>query len=119
LNCNFQELICSNQGFNCINIEVSWEIRKQIKKYWKKIKKKCINKKSIPECPWNCRRLVEEDQIYRIKKFSNVFSTDERPIGKENSIWEKNKNWMFKDSIRIFQGLFEFIEDLIAGKLIF
>ena len=29
------------------------------------------------------------------------------------------QNWMFKWSIRIFQGLIEFIEGLIARKIIF
>jgi len=36
---------------------------------------------------------------------------------------EENKkiyqNWMFKDSIRIFQSLFEFSEGLIARKIDF
>jgi len=32
---------------------------------------------------------------------------------------EKNSNWMLNDSFRIFQGLFEFNECLIARKLIF
>ena len=32
---------------------------------------------------------------------------------------EENQNSMFKDSIRIFQGLFEFIEGLITRKIYF
>ena len=42
--------------------------------------------KSITERPKNCRKLVEEDQIYKIKKFNSVFLTNKSPISKENSI---------------------------------
>ena len=34
-------------------------------------------------------------------------------------MWREIQNWMFKDSIRIFQGLIEFIEGLIARKIDF
>jgi len=49
-------------------------------------KKIYISGKSITECLENCRKLVEEDQIYKIKKFNSVFLTDEGSIRKENSI---------------------------------
>ena len=81
--------------------------------------KEYISEKSILECPENHRRLVEEDQIYKIENFDSVFSTDEGPIGKENSIWGEIQNWMLKDSIRNFQGLVEFIEGLIEKEMIF
>jgi hypothetical protein len=42
--------------------------------------------KCITERPKNCRKLVEEDQIYKIKKFNSVFLTNKSPISKENSI---------------------------------
>ena len=53
-----------------------------------------IREKRIPERLENQSRLVEEDQIYK-------------------------KYQMFKDSIRIFQGLIAFIEGLITRKNIF
>jgi hypothetical protein len=45
---------------------------KKIKKCWKKIKK-YINEKNIPECPGNDRRLVQKDQIFKIKKNLTVY----------------------------------------------
>ena len=48
--------------------------------------KKNISKKSIPEHLRNHQRLVEEDQVCKIKKFDSIFSTDKSSIGKKNSI---------------------------------
>jgi len=60
--------------------------RKEKKRENKKNKNIYISEKSIPECPGNHRKLVEEDQIYKIKKYDKVFSTDECPIDKGNLI---------------------------------
>jgi hypothetical protein len=59
-------------------------------------------------------------KIYKIEKFDSIFSTDEGPIDREKINMRKEiQNWMFKDSIGIFQGLIEFIEGLIARKIDF
>ena len=66
--------------------------KKRMRKYKKnKMLKTYIREKRIPERLENQSRLVEEDQIYK-------------------------KYQMFKDSIRIFQGLIAFIEGLITRK---
>jgi hypothetical protein len=39
--------------------------------------KKYISKKNMLEHLGICRSVVEEDQIYKIEKFDNVFSIDE------------------------------------------
>jgi hypothetical protein len=76
-----------------------------------------INKKNILECSGNCRSLTEKDQIYEKKNFDNVFSTDEGPINKNKfNLMRKIQNLMLKGSIRILQGLFEFITGLIVRK---
>jgi hypothetical protein len=49
-------------------------------------------------------------QIYKIEKSD--------PINKESSIFEEeNLKLLFKDSIGYFQGLIEFIRDLIIRKI--
>jgi hypothetical protein len=45
-----------------------------------------INENSIPEWSRKCQIVVEKDQIYKIKKFHSVFSTNECLIDKENPI---------------------------------
>ena len=58
--------------------------------------------------------------IYKVEKISNLNLTNKNHITKKILIWEKTiQNWLFKNSIRIFQGLIEFIEDLIVRKLSF
>jgi hypothetical protein len=58
--------------------------------------------------------LVEEDQVCKIKKFNNIFSTDEGPIGKKIfNLRGEIPKWMFKGLIRIFPGLIELIEVFI------
>ena len=48
-------------------------------------------------------KLVDEDQIYKIKKFDNVFSTNEDLISKENSIWgEKFKFGCLRTQLDFF-----------------
>jgi hypothetical protein len=50
-------------------------------------------------------------KIYKIKKFNNIFSSNEDLFHKENSIFRRKiQNYMFKDSIGIFQDLIEFME---------
>jgi hypothetical protein len=57
-------------------------------------------------------------KIYKIRKFNNIFSSNEDLFHKENSILRRKiQNCMFKDSIGIFQGLIEFMEGLIARKI--
>jgi hypothetical protein len=57
-------------------------------------------------------------KIYKIRKFNNIFSSNEDLFHKENSILRRKiQNYMFKDSIEIFQGLIEFMEGLIARKI--
>jgi len=76
--------------------------------------------KCITECPKNCRKLVEEDQIYKIKKFNSVFLTNKSPISKENSIWVgKFKIEYVRTQFEFFKVLFEFIEGLIIRKIDF
>jgi hypothetical protein len=42
----------------------------------------------VPKRSGNCQKLVEKDQIYKVRKKSDsVFLTDKSPINKENSIW--------------------------------
>ena len=49
-------------------------------------------------------KLVDEDQIYKIKKFDNVFSTNEDLISKENSIWgEKFKFGCLRTQLDFFK----------------
>ena len=56
----------------------------------------------------------------RLKKFHNVFSTDEGSIDKEKfNLRREIQNQMLKDSIRNFQGLIKFIEGLIERKINF
>jgi hypothetical protein len=58
--------------------------------------------------------------IYKGEKISSLNLTNKNHITKKILIWEKTiQNWLFKNSIRIFQGLIEFIEDLIVRKLSF
>jgi hypothetical protein len=58
--------------------------------------------------------------IYKVEKISSLNLTNKNHITKKILIWEKTiQNWLFKNSIRIFQGLIEFIEDLIVRKLSF
>jgi len=58
--------------------------------------------------------------IYKIEKISSLILTNKNSITKKILIWEKPiQNWSFKNSIRIFQGLIEFIEDLIVRKISF
>ena len=48
-------------------------------------------------------------------KFNSI-----NPVDKENSIWgRKVQNQMFMDSIKFYPRLIEFMEGLIAKKLIF
>jgi hypothetical protein len=42
--------------------------QKKIKKMFEENKKIYISEKGIPEYPRSCRRVVEEDQIYKIEK---------------------------------------------------
>jgi hypothetical protein len=44
------------------------KIQKKIKKMFEENKKIYISEKGIPEYPRSCRRVVEEDQIYKIEK---------------------------------------------------
>jgi hypothetical protein len=62
------------------------ENTKKLKKLLEENWKIYINEKSIPEWSGKCQILVEKDQIYKIKKFHNVFSTNECLIDKENPI---------------------------------
>ena len=58
--------------------------------------------------------------IYKVEKIDSLNLTNKNHITKKILIWEKTiQNWLFKNSIRIFQGLIEFIEDLIVRKLSF
>jgi hypothetical protein len=59
--------------------------------------------------------VLRKIKIYKIGKFDNVFLTNEAHIGKEKfNLRKEIKNWMFKDSNGIFQGLIVFIKDLIV-----
>jgi hypothetical protein len=56
--------------------------------------------------------------IYKVEKIGSLNLTNKNHITKKILIWEKTiQNWLFKNSIRIFQGLIEFIEDLIVRKI--
>jgi hypothetical protein len=56
--------------------------------------------------------------IYKVEKISSLNLTNKNHITKKILIWEKTiQNWLFKNSIRIFQGLIEFIESLIVRKI--
>jgi len=58
--------------------------------------------------------------IYKIEKMGSLILTNKNPITKKILIWEKTiQNWLFKNSIRIFQGLIEFIKGLIVRKISF
>jgi hypothetical protein len=50
------------------------------------IKKNIHQYEEYEKYPENFQRLVEEDQNTQSSKLDNIFSTDEGPIGKENSI---------------------------------
>jgi hypothetical protein len=83
--------------------------------------KKYISVKKIYQ---NAKKIIGDwlgkIKIYKIEKFNSIFSTDEGSINKEKFNMRKEiQNWMFKDSIEIFQGLIEFIEGLIARKINF
>jgi hypothetical protein len=46
--------------------------------------------------------------------------TDDSPVDKENSIWERKvQDLMLVDSIEFIEGLIKFIEGLIARKIDF
>ena len=60
---------------------------KKIKNYYKKTKNIYISGKSILKRPENSQRLVEKDNNKKKIKIYHIFSNDEDPIGKENSIW--------------------------------
>ena len=66
----------------------------------------------------NYQILVSDDHIiYNVKRIGNLIFTNKNPINKKILIWEKTiQNWLFKNSIRIFQGLIEFIEGLNVRK---
>jgi hypothetical protein len=59
---------------------------KKFKNYYKKTKKIYISGKSILKRPENSQRLVEKDKKKKKIKIYHIFSNDEDPIGKENSI---------------------------------
>ena len=93
-----------------------------------KIKKNILKENhtniSVRRIYQNTQEIIEywlrKIKLYKIKKFDSVFSTNECSIGKGRlNLRRKNSNWMFKYSIGIFQGLIEFIKDLIARKFNF
>jgi hypothetical protein len=58
--------------------------------------------------------------IYKVEKIGSLNLTNKNHITKKILIWEKTiQNWLFKNSIIIFQGLIKFIEDLIVRKISF
>jgi hypothetical protein len=99
--------------------------KKEKRKYKTILEEVCIYiyiyiRKSITKRPKNCWKLVEEDQIYKIKKFNSVFLTNKSPISKENSIWVgKFKIEYVRTQFEFFKVLFEFIEGLIIRKIDF
>ena len=55
----------------------------------------------------------------RLENLTARFQLMKTLLVKKNLILRRKiKNWMFKDSIKIFQGLDEFIDGLIARKII-
>ena len=53
-------------------------------------------------------------------KFYSIYLTEESPVGRENLIWrEKGQNWCLWTQLDFIEGLFEFIEVLIARKIEF
>ena len=68
--------------------------------------------------------MVKEFKNTRIGFFDSIFLKDESPVEKENlNFEEKSPNWNFYGLNWIFMDLigflFEFIEDLIARKIVF
>jgi len=56
----------------------------------------------------------------KLEKLTIQFWLTKGPIGENIFIWGKEiQIWIGKDSIRILEGLINFIEDLIARKIIF
>ena len=90
------------------------------KKNCRKKKKYCSEKKT-QECLENGKIFVEKVQRYKAWNLTVYFFTDESPIYKENSIWERKiQNQMFKDLIIFFfQRLIKFMKGLIARKIDF
>jgi hypothetical protein len=109
--------------FVLINIVVIhfWVPIKKIRKY-KKIYQKNIQKKSkkiigARKGCWNAEKipkLVEEIQKCKRLKFDSIFLIDESPEDKE-----KSKIRCLWTQLNFIQGLIEFMEGLIARKLIF
>jgi len=74
-NYNFWELIWSNQGLNCINIEVWWPIRDLTEEIWNQGPKwkTCINRGAAikPNQGWNWRNWRNLKPRTKVKKAAN------------------------------------------------
>jgi len=85
-----------------------------------------IQEKSLEDCPrWWWRTKMTSEKVgglkcIRLVKLTTQFWLTKGPIGENIFIWGKEiQIWIGKDSMRIFKGLINLIEDLIARKISF
>jgi hypothetical protein len=59
-------------------------------------------------------------KIYKVKKTKGLILTDEGPDDRRKLNFKRQiQNWMFKDSIEIFQGLINLLRAQLQEKIIF
>ena len=79
------------------------KLQKQIEKNSKKNKKYVAMRKDVG-APRKWLKIGWGGLKMQKLKFHSISLTDESPVDKENSIWEKNiKNQMFMDSIKFYR----------------
>jgi hypothetical protein len=108
-----------------------WTYKKSRKEKRKNIKRKFkiqedIHEEGLEDCPswWWMTKITSEKigrpKCIKLEKLTIQFWLTKGPIGENIFIWGKEiQIWIGKDSIRILEGLINFIEDLIARKIIF